>query len=183
MALPTFDDDDDEEEEEEQSESDNAQRKRKKKKKKTKRKRKKEKKDRKVIMEDAVERVEYEQMEMESKHEIDIRINNEENMGFGSDELADDGHDLTKEEVTMTMNDLEMELSKHSAEKVNVGDGVQGDLGNNVDLSFLDNVVGGGDDGGSGHLENHVDGNMGNSDMDISNGHEVAGNGNIAEEE
>merc|ERR1712079_347546 len=124
---------------------------------------------------EAVERLEYE--EEESKHEIDIRINNEENMGFGSDELVDDGHDLTKEEVTMTMNDLEMELSKHSAERVDIGDGVQGDLGNNVDLSFLDNV------GGDTHLENHVDSNMGNSDMDISNGHEVAGNGNIPDEE
>merc|ERR1712157_488102 len=66
------------------------------------------------------------------------------------------GRELTKEEVTMTHLELEMELKRHGAQSA---DGSH--HGNGVDLSFLDSTR------GDGQGKND---NVGNSDMDISNG-------------
>ena len=187
MALPTFDDDDDDEEESE-SEEDRERRKKKKKKKKRKRERERKRKRRDEVEVKVVQSVEAVEDGMECQ-DIDIRMNNGENMGFGSDELEDDGHELTKEEVTMTIGDLEMELGKHSQEmqavaqtQIDDGDGGGGGgmAGSNVDLSFLDNVGGDVDMNVVGMDKNEL---MGNSDMDISNGNGVVGNGNVVDED
>merc|ERR1712087_464277 len=90
-------------------------------------------------------------MEVENEsHDINITVLNDANMGFHDDELNEEHivesskHiELTKDEVTMTMNDLQMELMKHENEKneLEQNDVVQNmdeEQAQNVDLSFMD---------------------------------------------
>eukprot|EP01083_Nonionella_stella_P174680 606271_1 len=103
---------------------------------KEKKKRKKEKKKRR-------KKEEKKEIVTES-HEIDVRINNDENMGFGTDELNDENiEELTKEEEVMTMNDLQMELMKHNEEKEIeiVTHDEENSNKKNRDLSFMDDMV------------------------------------------
>lgn len=158
MALPTFEDEEESQSESGRSAEDEAERVRRKK-----RARKKRKKEERRKAE------EVEAQRADGRH-LNVMINNENNMGFGSEELLDD--DLTKEEVAMTMNDLQMELGKHAAAE-SVAPTLDGDGPDTVDLSFLDIAAGGGGGGDDVHKNEMA----GNSDMDISNGNGVAGNG------
>jgi len=118
-------------------------------------------------------------MEVENEsHDINITVLNDGNMGFDDDELNEEHivesskHiELTKDEVTMTMNDLQMELMKHKNEKneeMEQNDNIQNmdeEQTQNVDLSFMD-VVG-----------------NGNNEKIEDVGDEIVGNGNASSHE
>merc|ERR1711933_591327 len=108
-----------------QSHSEQKSKKKKKRKKKKKHKKKKEKKKAvvaAVFVEEHTKQNE-DKMEVETEaHDIDVTVHNGGNMGFDDAELNEEhivlesskDIELTKDEVTATMNDLEMELMKHN---------------------------------------------------------------------
>merc|ERR1712130_440983 len=102
-------------------------------------------------------------------------------MGFDDDELNEHKQiELTKDEVTMTMNDLQMELMKHKQEeeenKTNDTTNVDMDIvvknghaqlqQDNVDMSFMNDVM---------------SANNNEKNEDVSN--EIVGNGNAPSHE
>jgi len=177
MKLPTFDDDEEEEVDLTASHNDdnNSKKSKKKKKRDKKKKKKKEKKEKKLQQQlqsqqdEIIEKqkeidVSMEKVEIKNEsHDINITINNDDNMGFGTDEL-DDEHDLneltketkdtklSQEEQDMYLKELENSLMTGTA-----------NIDNNdttaVDLSFMDNAK---DD----------------NTNELSNGNGVVGNGN-----
>merc|ERR1711920_226378 len=157
MALPTFEDE--EEDEVDALTQSHATSTAKKKKKKKKKKKHRKKKERKQEEEQVIEKVDEESVQVkknENKMEVeneshDIAINQSLNMGFDDEELMNESSqhiELTKDEVTATMNDLQMELMKEN-EQQEVDDNMdivqtvepqQKEKG--VDLSFMDVMSG-----------------------------------------
>ena len=176
MKLPTRDSSDEEEEEELNIKKSEKKKKKKRDKKKKKKKKDKEKKQISVTVEQKDEEEVDQQEQEEQEHNINITVNNDENMGFGTDELAESDHmvltkdddddmELTHDDVTMTMNELAQELmnsAKNNEDKIIDGDN------NKVDLSFMDVV------------DSNTNNNNNDDDVDVIN--QVQGNGNVPHE-
>merc|ERR1711933_683666 len=140
-----------------QSHSEQKSKKKKKRKKKKKHKKKKEKKKAvvaAVFVEEHTKQNE-DKMEVETEaHDIDVTVHNGGNMGFDDAELNEEhivlesskDIELTKDEVTATMNDLEMELMKHNEEKQDNVVEQPEDNTKTVDLSFMDVMSGSNND-------------------------------------
>merc|ERR1712228_346217 len=119
MALPTFEDE--EEDEVDALTQSHATVATKKKKKKKHRKKKEKKQEEEQVIEKVGEEIvnvkkNENKMEVETESH-DIAINQSLNMGFDDEELMNESSqhiELTKDEVTATMNDLQMELMKEN---------------------------------------------------------------------
>ena len=213
MKLPTFDDDDEEEVDlgamaVETVSGDKKKRKKKKKdKKKKKKKEKKEKRKQEIQQEEQQEEVEeVEKVEIKQEaHAINIRMNNDDKMGFGTDELEEDDNidltktkidDLSKDDEAMTINELEKELM-NASHSVTITDNNNNNNNNNnnpdtttVDLSFMDvidnNDKGNNDDTNEINVESNIvinnDDNNDKNDQ-LLNGNGVVGNGNVPHED
>lgn len=189
MALPTFDDDEDEEVDLTASHNDdNIKKNKKKRRKDKKKKKKKEKKEKKLqqqqeqeqqspqyqempqsqtqtqpdeIPKEKVLEVNTDKVEIKNEsHDINITINNDDNMGFGTDELEDDQHDLNVNELTKQTQETklsqeEQDMYLKELENSLMGGGNDMDITQSVDLSAFESTT-----------------------NELSNGNGVVGNGN-----